>query len=169
MSKHNYHMTKNTDGSKSCYVKAFGEWIITSEEVFNALASADRRQRYIDAQQAKSGFISLEAEQEALFKGDKLASALSDLRSPSAEELYLQKERHETMQRKYKIVLKTLSKYSKADRFLIYGYYIKGIRWNKIAEQLGISKSTFFKRKTALLKRLYIDCFTGGANDDSLQ
>ena len=169
MSKHNYHKIKNADGSKSYYVKAFGEWIKTSDEVFNALTSTDRRQRYIDAKQAQSGFISLEAEQEALFKGDKLASALSDLRSSSAEELYLQKELHETVQRKYKIVLKTLSKYSKADRFLIYGYYIKGISWNKIAEQLRISKSTFFKRKTALLKRIYIDCFTEGANDDSLQ
>lgn len=160
-SKFNYHVKKLENGEKQYFVKAEGQWIKVEKEIHNLLTSTDRRQRQIDMLNAQHGCISIDAVKELMSTDDRSGYLPAALTVQSVEDDYIENEDRLKREKKIKEVLAVLKSYPKSEQFIIYGYYIKGLKIADIAKRLNIAPKTVYKRKAAILKKLYCDCNGG--------
>lgn len=158
-----YYEKKNENNEKEYFVYACGEWVPVQKEVYSLLTTTDRRQRYHKEKAISLGSISLEALYENALDDDKKAKMPICLQAPSAEDEFIKEESAKIAKQQYNTALRTLSKYPVQERFIIWSTLIKGYSEKTTADRLGISKSSLHRKKEAILKKLYSECFGGDA------
>lgn len=159
--KKKYHVRKNELGEKEYYIYAEGKWVLVDHGIYAYLNSTDRRQRSIDIVQTKNGYISIDALREAIANDEKRGYIPDELKLCSAEEEYFSSMELLEKQKQLRMIYSTLKKYKIESQFIIYGFYIKGLKVEEIAKKLGKSPKTIYKRKANIIKRLIRDCVGG--------
>ena len=136
----NYRRIKNENGEVIAnIITVEGQDVEVSEDIFNAYAQADRRERYLLEEQSVDDLL-------PTFVGAETA--------PSAEEELLVREQHRELAEQKQVLLLALLSLSDRDRELINALFFDSVSTRAYAKQIGVTQRAVIKRRDRILRDL---------------
>ena len=135
------------------------------EDVYQAYAQADRRERYLLEEQSAGKSLSLEQMEE----DDLLSGYVGAETAPSAEEIALERERAQELAERKQVLLLAMLALSDADRELITALFFDGVSTREYGRRIGVTQRAVIKRRDRILRDLkkYFENFLMEHGDDS--
>ena len=147
----NYRRIKNENGEVIAnIITVEGRDVEVPEDVFNAYAQADRRERYLLEEQSVGRVLSL----EQMAEDDLLPNCVGAEAPPSAEEEVLKREQVRTLAEAKQILLLAMLTLNDADRELISALFFDGVSTREYAGRIGVSQRAVIKRRDRILRDL---------------
>ena len=147
----NYRRIKNENGEVIAnIITVEGRDVEVPEDVFNAYAQADRRERYLLEEQSVGRVLSL----EQMAEDDLLPNYVGAEAAPSAEEEVLKREQVRTLAEAKQILLLAMLTLNDADRELISALFFDGVSTREYAGRIGVTQRAVIKRRDRILRDL---------------
>ena len=147
----NYRRIKNENGEVIAnIITVEGRDVEVSEDIFNAYAQADRRERYLLEEQSVGKVLSL----ERMEADDLLPTFVGAETAPSAEEALLVREQHRELAEQKQVLLLALLSLSDRDRELINALFFDSVSTRAYAKQIGVTQRAVIKRRDRILRDL---------------
>lgn len=147
----NYRRIKNENGEVIAnIITVEGRDVEVSEDIFNAYAQADRRERYLLEEQSVGKVLSL----ERMEADDLLPTFVGAETAPSAEEELLVREQHRELAEQKQVLLLALLSLSDRDRELINALFFDSVSTRAYAKQIGVTQRAVIKRRDRILRDL---------------
>ena len=133
----NYRRIKNENGEVIAnIITVEGQDVEVSEDIFNAYAQADRRERYLLEEQSVGKVLSL----ERMEADDLLPTFVGAETAPSAEEELLVREQHRELAEQKQVLLLALLSLSDRDRDLINALFFDSVSTRAYAKQTDVTQ-----------------------------
>lgn len=147
----NYRRIRDKDGNVIVnLIKVYGQEIIVSDEVFDAYASMDRRERYISEDLPAIKEVSL----ERLIQNRIYFERFTHQTAPSAEEIYIEHENNREIALQLKRLSAALYALPEEDYRLIYALFYENISVREYARNNGLSHTAVRKRRDKILEKI---------------
>ena len=162
----NYRQIRNQNGEIIAnIITVDGTDVEVPEDVYQAYAQADRRERYLLEEQSAGKSLSLEQMEE----DDLLSGYVGAETAPSAEEIALEWERAQELAERKQVLLLAMLALSDADRELITALFFDGVSTREYGRRIGVTQRAVIKRRDRILRDLkkYFENFLMEHGDDS--
>ena len=162
----NYRQSRNQHGEIIANnITVDGTDVEVPEDVYQAYAQADRRERYLLEEQSAGKSLSLEQMEE----DDLLSGYVGAETAPSAEEIALEWERAQELAERKQVLLLAMLALSDADRELITALFFDGVSTREYGRRIGVTQRAVIKRRDRILRDLkkYFENFLMEHGDDS--
>lgn len=147
----NYRRIRNEAGEVIAnIITVDGMDVEVPEDVYQAYAQADRRERYVREEMEAGKLLSL----DKLLEDDVPLEPLGVDLVPSAEDTTLEQEESSETAMQLKKLTEALSGLNTAERQLLQALYFEGIPAREYARQLGVYHRTVLYRRDKLLEKL---------------
>lgn len=147
----NYRRIRNEAGEVIAnIITVDGMDVEVPEDVYQAYAQADRRERYVREEMEAGKLLSL----DKLLEDDVPLEPLGVDLVPSAEDTSLEQEESSETAMQLKKLTEALSGLNTAERQLLQALYFEGIPAREYARQLGVYHRTVLYRRDKLLEKL---------------
>ena len=162
----NYRQIRNQNGEIIAnIITVDGTDVEVPEDIYQAYAQADRRERYLLEEQSAGKSLSLEQMEE----DDLLSGYVGAETAPSAEEIALEWERAQELAERKQVLLLAMLALSDADRELITALFFDGVSTREYGRRIGVTQRAVIKRRDRILRDLkkYFENFLMEHGDDS--
>ena len=162
----NYRQIRNQNGEIIAnIITVDGTDVEVPEDIYQAYAQADRRERYLLEEQSAGKSLSLEQMEE----DDLLPGYVGAEMVPSAEEMALERERAQELTERKQVLLLAMLALSDADRELITALFFDGVSTREYGRRIGVTQRAVIKRRDRILRDLkkYFENFLMEHGDDS--
>ena len=162
----NYRQIRNQNGEIIAnIITVDGTDVEVPEDIYQAYAQADRRERYLLEEQSAGKSLSLEQMEE----DDLLSGYVGAETAPSAEEIALEWERAQELAERKQVLLLAMLALSDADRELITALFFDGVSTREYGKRIGVTQRAVIKRRDRILRDLkkYFENFLMEHGDDS--
>ena len=147
----NYRQIRNQAGEIIAnIITVDGTDVEVPEDVYQAYAQADRRERYLLEEQSAGKSLSLEQMEE----DDLLPGYVGAEMVPSTEEIVLEREKTQELAERKQVLLLAMLALSDADRELITALFFDGVSTREYGRRTGVTQRAVIKRRDRILRDL---------------
>lgn len=147
----NHYRKKNADGVVTGWIiRIDGKDIPVSQEVYQAYAQGNRKERYMFDERPAITVLSLEKLVDDEVREDYIGVPCT----PSCLENLLSQEEEKTWEKRKALLLPALLTLTDEERSLITKLFYDGYTQTELAKELGVNQATVSRRREATLKKL---------------
>ena len=147
----NYRQIRNQAGEIIAnIITVDGTDVEVTEDIYQAYAQADRRERYLLEEQSAGKSLSLEQMEE----DDLLPGYVGAEMVPSTEEIVLEREKTQELAERKQVLLLAMLALSDADRELITALFFDGVSTRGYGRRTGVTQRAVIKRRDRILRDL---------------